>query len=388
MRVLAVIHYPVFGGPHNQVLRLAGPLETHGISTVVLLPDEPGNAVARLRTAGVPVITMPLHRLRKTRRLGPHLALAGRFPHEILSIRRLIQRESIDVVQIGGLLNPHGAVAARLAHRPVVWQLIDVAAPKLVLAAGMGLVRALGSVVMTAGTLVAEAHPFAAGLKTFVPFFPPVDTDLFRPRMDIRARVRMGWNIPQEAPVIGCVANINPQKAIVELVEAFASVRGQLPASRLVLIGAEHETHRDYSALLRARTLALGLQDAVIIHGESANLHELLPGIDVVALASRNEGTPTVLMEAMACGVPVVATDVGGVSEVVVDGVTGSLVPPSDQGALASALVSLLSDPKLVSRMGAAGRAHAIANFSVERSLDAHLRAYALATAGPNARRA
>lgn len=388
MRLLAVIHYPVFGGPHNQVLRLAGPLEAHGISTVVLLPDEPGNAVVRLRTAGVPVITMPLHRLRKTRRLGSHLALAARFPREVLSIRRLIQHERIDIVQIGGLLNPHGAVAARLAHRPVVWQLLDVAVPKLVLAAGMGLVRAMGSVVMTAGTAVAEAHPFAAGLRTLVPFFPPVDTDLFRPRTDFRARIRMRWNIPQGAPVVGCVANVNPQKAIVELVEVFASVRRQLPASCLVLIGAEHETHRDYSALLRARISALGIRDAVIIHGESANLHELLPGIDVVTLASRNEGTPTVLMEAMACGVPVVATDVGGVSDVVVDGVTGFLVPPSDQRAFASALVSLLSDPAVASRMGAAGRARAIAKFSVERSLEAHLRAYALATAGPNARRA
>jgi hypothetical protein len=65
MNILFLVHYPVFGGPHNKALRLAGPLRRLGVKTTVLLPDEPGNAAPRLQTASVDVITMPLHRLRR-----------------------------------------------------------------------------------------------------------------------------------------------------------------------------------------------------------------------------------------------------------------------------------------------------------------------------------
>jgi hypothetical protein len=111
MRPLSIIHYPVFGGPHNQALRLAGPLRRLGVKTTVLLPDEPGNAASRLQAAGVDVITVPLHRVRATANPAAHLRFAVRFWPEIDAVRRVIRERRIDLVQIGGLINPHGAIA-------------------------------------------------------------------------------------------------------------------------------------------------------------------------------------------------------------------------------------------------------------------------------------
>jgi len=120
-RVLNVTHYPVFGGPHNEVLRLAAPLREAGVEMTVLLPDEPGNAAERLRSAGIDVLTMPLHRLRATTRPLTHLRLVARFWPEVQAIRSVVRERDIDIVKINGLVNPHGAIAARLEGVPVVW---------------------------------------------------------------------------------------------------------------------------------------------------------------------------------------------------------------------------------------------------------------------------
>ena len=108
----------------------------------------------------------------------------------------------------------------------------------------------------------------------------------------------------------------------------------------------------------------------------SAEVARRLQASDVLLLPSLDEGLPTVLLEAMACGVPVVATDCGGVSEAFTDGVEGFLVPPRDAGALADALARLWRDPELRARMGEAGRATATSRFTLERQLGEFLALY------------
>src|SRR6185369_16296843 len=104
-RFLSVIHYPVYGGPHNAAILLAGPLRERGWETVVLLPDDPGNAAERLRAAGVETRTIPLGRIRATRSLEPHLRLARGFRNDVSRIEHVLGREGADLALIGGLHN-------------------------------------------------------------------------------------------------------------------------------------------------------------------------------------------------------------------------------------------------------------------------------------------
>lgn len=384
MRVLNVIHYPVFGGPHNQALRLAAPLLREGWETIVLLPDEPGNAQRRLLDAGVPVETLPLHRLRASFNPGPHLGLALDFAPEVRAIRRLIRERRADVVQLSGLVNPHAAIAARMEDVPVVWQLLDTRAPKPVALMSMAFVRLLADAVMSTGLSVALAHPGGSGLRErLFPYYPPVDTELFRPRPEDREEVRLAWGVPRESPVIGCVANLNPQKGVVDLVRALALVRRQVADAHLVLIGAEHRAHVAYAAEIRAEMTSHGLLAGreVVFAGGRSDVERQLAGFDIFAFAPmpRGEGISTVVLEAMASELPVVATAVGGLPEAIDDPVDGRLVRPNDPTAMAHVIVELLRDPESTRQMARRARAAAAEKFSIGTCVDAHVAAYEFA---------
>jgi glycosyltransferase involved in cell wall biosynthesis len=123
---------------------------------------------------------------------------------------------------------------------------------------------------------------------------------------------------------------------------------------------------------LRAR----GLSDRVELLGARGDVSDVLARSDVFVLSSRSEGFPVSILEAMAAGLPVVATDVGGVAEAVVDGETGILVPAGDPEALAAALRRLVADPALRRRLGAAGRTRAFRRFDVAHFRAEHLKLY------------
>ena len=385
-RVLSVVHYPVFGGPHNLALRLAAPLRAHGWETIVLLPDEPGNAADWLRAGGVEVVTMALHRLRAAPDPRIHLSHISSIVPEVRAIRRVIRERGIDLVQVGGLVNPQAAIAARLEHVPVVWQLLDTRAPWPVALASMAFVRELADAVMSTGRSVAASHPGIRAVKDrLVIFFPPVDVEVFRPDSEMRQAVRADWGVSDESPVVGCVANINPQKGTLDLVRAFTLVRKKLPNARLVLVGAEYATHAAYSRLVREAVNAGGLVEGrdVIFLDARPDHERQLAGFDVFAFAPvpRGEGITTAVLEAMAAALPVVTTAVAGLPEAVADGRTGFLVPPDDTNAFAGALARLLGDPALRQQMGQEARRVAEDRFSVDICADAHVRAYAQALA-------
>lgn len=382
-RVLFVIHYPVFGGPYNQALRLREPLVARGFETVVVVPTEAHSGIERLRAADVAVRPIGLHRLRATRNIGDHMRLLLSSPHEIRQLRALIRSEGIALVQLGGLVNPHAAIAARLEGVPVVWQLIDTRAPWPVAAASMLLVDALADLVMSTGLAVAQAHPgYHRIADRVLPFFPPVDVRLFAPRPREKGSVREAWGVPRDGLVVGSVANINPQKGIVELVAAFseARIRAGRPESVLVLVGEEHDTHAAYSALVRERIRVAGLVEGrdVIFVGGRADIERQLAGMDLLALAAvpRSEGITTAVLEAMAVGVPPVATDVGALREAVTHDQTGMIVPPNDPAALADALAALLVDNERRLRMAANARRAAERAFGLEACADVHVVAY------------
>jgi glycosyltransferase involved in cell wall biosynthesis len=386
MRVLYAIHYPVAGGPHNQALRLAAPLRARGWETIVLLPDESGNAAEKLSAGGVEVVTMSLHRLRASPDPRHHFGLVAALVPEIRAIQRLIRERAVDLVQIGGLVNPHAAIAARLEHIPIVWQLLDTRAPSPVAAVSMLFVRGLADVVMSTGRWVALSHPGGATLKDrLVTYFPPVDVDLFRPRPGERSAVRSEWGIRPESRVVGCVANLNPQKGTTDLVRAFTLVRSRLPDARLVLVGSEYQTHTRYSTEVRALMTAGGLIEGehVVFTGKRTDIERQLAGFDLFAFAPvpRGEGISTTVLEAMAVGLPVVTTAVAGLPEAINDGTNGRLVAPLDPNGLSRAILELLFDARATARMGEAARSHAVERFSIDKCVDDHLRAYEFALA-------
>jgi len=160
-------------------------------------------------------------------------------------------------------------------------------------------------------------------------------------------------------PVVAVIAALRPGKGQERALSVWPEVRRAVPGARLLLVGAGPQEQR-----LRALAGTAGLgEPGVVFAGLREDVPHLLRGVDLVLLPSDSEALPTALLEAAAAGRAAVATRVGGVAEVVVDGVTGILVPLGDARALGAALTELLLDPVRRQRMGAAARAHAESNF-------------------------
>ena len=163
------------------------------------------------------------------------------------------------------------------------------------------------------------------------------------------AREKLG--IPDDAPVVGTVTRLSPQKAPLDTVRAMAIVAQELPEARFVLVG-DGPLRRQVERLVGE----LGLRRRVILTGLRRDVPQLLSAFDVFILSSLWEGLPRVLPQAMAAGLPIVATDADGNAEAVVEGVNGYLVSRGDVASLAERVVRLLREPIQRSRMGQAGR--------------------------------
>lgn len=186
-----------------------------------------------------------------------------------------------------------------------------------------------------------------------------VDTERFRPAVAHRKST--------QRPLLVCVARHVRVKNLGLLLEACAALRARAVDFRCVMVG-DGPCRQELEAMRES----LGLEKVVEFVGvaEHGQVREWWQQASVAVLTSQNEGTPVCLMEAAACGVPAVATAVGGIPELVEDGVTGLLVPPGDAQALATALQRLLSDPTWTAQLGQAARRRAEERFSLARQVD------------------
>ena len=186
------------------------------------------------------------------------------------------------------------------------------------------------------------------------------------------ARVRDELGIPPDAPVAVAVAVLRPQKALDVLIRATAELLPDLPGLRVLIAGGgEQQDH------LEALAAELGADRAVTLLGIRSDVPDLLAAADVAALSSDYEGSPLAVMEYMDAGLPVVATRVGGVPDLIEEGVNGLLVPPQDPGALAAALGSVLRDREAAAEMGRRGRERRRSEFTIDNTVRALERIYA-----------
>ncbi|HEX4482089.1 MAG TPA: glycosyltransferase [Rudaea sp.] len=189
-----------------------------------------------------------------------------------------------------------------------------------------------------------------------------VDTTIFQNAdADRRRRLRTSLGFTNDDWLIGCVASFTPVKRHVDLIDAFADVHAAFPNARLVLIG--DGPLRD---AIQRQIAKHGLTDYVSFLGKRSDVDQILPALDVFALASNTEGLSNAILEAQACGLPIVATDVGGNPDLVRPGETGWLVPAENSRSLATALKEAASQQQRAKQMGANARARVQQDYSVD----------------------
>lgn len=184
-----------------------------------------------------------------------------------------------------------------------------------------------------------------------------VDTRIYRPGLEPCHRATLA---PDGEKIVMHISNFRPVKRVEDVVEIFARVLGEIP-SRLVLVGDGPDLPR-----ARVKVEELGIRDRVVFLGEYTPVQELLSCSDLFLLPSGSESFGLAALEAMACGSPVVASRVGGLPEVIMDGETGYLCEAGDIDEMAAASIKILSDDKHRKELSDAGRAFAVKHFSSE----------------------
>jgi glycosyltransferase involved in cell wall biosynthesis len=188
-------------------------------------------------------------------------------------------------------------------------------------------------------------------------------------RRAARARLCETFDVPPDAPIVGMVARMEPQKDYRTLVAAAARLRRSHPLARYVIVGgiSALPEYRRHLAVVRGWLDEHGMTDRFVFTDYQADVPQLMAAMDVFVLSTHNEGLPLVVLEAMAMGLPVVATSVDGMPEVIRHGMTGLLAPHEDAERLAQEIGAVLGDAGLAHRLGSGARDEVARRFTVDR---------------------
>ncbi len=340
-------HGEIVGGGELSLLDLLAALDRGRWSPVVVVPTE-GGVADRCRALGVAVCVVPLPGLR-----CPRPAIV----RSVLALRRVARDgQAILLHANGSRAMFYAGIAGRLLHRPVVWHVR--------VADGDGLLdrllMRLASAVVVNSQAVGRRFDWAPSGEVRC-IHNGVDLARFTPRPP-EAGYRRALGLPEGGPVVTSIGRFVPYKGYTHLIEAAALVARARPEAHWLLVGDGEQRGE-----LERRSRALGMDGKIHFMGWREDIPEILAASDVFVMPSLAEHFGRVLIEAMAMGKPVVATAAGGTPEIVLDGETGLLVPPGQAAPLAAAVLSVLGDPALAERLGAAGRRRAVADFSLTR---------------------
>lgn len=369
IQVLHIITRLIVGGAQENTMLTAALLDTDRYAVDVISGPQTGpegSLIEEVRARGVPLTIEPM----LLREINPVKDLRA-----LIRLTRFIKRGHFTIVHThsskAGIL---GRWAAWLARTPIIVHTVH----------GWGhterqhpLVRQLYIILekltlpITDKLIVVTPRDVEKGLRDgigsseiFVTIRSGIELDRFgRPQVS-GDETRAALGIPLDAPVVGSVTRLSPQKAPLDFVRAAGIMAHQAPDARFVMVG-DGPLRREVEALVAE----LGLTDRFVLTGLRRDVPELMAAFDVFVLSSLWEGLPRVLPQAMAAGLPIVATAVDGNAEAVADGKNGLLVPPGDPAALAQAVVQLLRDPSKADRMGQDGRACA-SEFGARKMVD------------------
>ncbi|MFN8490925.1 MAG: glycosyltransferase [Caldilineaceae bacterium] len=356
IKVIHLITELSIGGAQMVLLRLLANLDrTRYQVMVACLYNRDGAVAQQIRALGIPVIDLGMTRKWRV--------------DAFLRLWRLLRQTRPAVLHTWMFhCNIPGRILGRLAGVPVIISAEHTMGQESGMRVRLNrLTGGLADRVLCVSPQVADYARTAIHLPSSKVVVVPngIDLKLFA-NLPSQAQARAKFHLPPQAFIIGAIGRPRAVKGYRFLIEAMAQLTKQAPGQfHLLFVGNGPER----PALLELAQ-QLQLTESITFLDDQNDIPGLLPALDVLASASLWEGMPMVILEAMAAGLPVVATNVGGTPDVVVAGETGLLVPPADPAALAAALERVAADGAGRQRMGTAGRQRVEQHFSVTRNVE------------------
>ena len=341
----------LYGGPRQVLLLLRG-LRAKGVENVLVCPV--GSAIAA---------AAPDADLRE-------MPIGGDIDAAVIPrLRRLIAEIRPDVIHLHSRRGADwlgGLAALRLGIPVVLSRRVDSREPRIFAVAKYSLIDRIIAISRAIEKVLIDAGINRDKVVCVPSAVPPMD----RYPCD-RIWLQQQFDVSVTAPVIGVIAQLIPRKGHNVLLDALPMVLSQIPDLRVLLFG------RGVTAdALHKQIEQLGLVDVVSFPGFRDDLSRILPCLDLVVHPALKEGLGIAVLQALQAGLPVVASDAGGIPEAVIDGQTGRLVPPGDAAALAQAVSDLLLHPDRAAALGERAAAYVAEHFSVEKMVTGNLAVY------------
>jgi glycosyltransferase involved in cell wall biosynthesis len=374
VKVLFYNHTGTVSGAERVLLMILARLDRLRFEPVVVCPE---NSRLMEMTTDLGVRTLGLGALeaRFTWRIDRLLRYLFSFSRVIRNARKVIKHEAPDAIHANSVRAGLVMSAATMGLRvSVIWHAHDVL-PRHPFSTAIRFFACASRRNSILAVSQAAADRFRGTLMRWFPKRVPmtiihnaVDLERFQPEFESRNEMRRTLGLTEGQRVIGIVGHLTPNKGQLELVEAFATVSGQLSDAVLLIVGESlfNPDGNYLKSLMRAAT-SLAITDRIRFLGQRDDMPALMRSFDLLVVNSRSEACPLTVLEGLASGTPVVATAVGGTTEMISDTENGWLIKTGDRDALVKGMLTLLCDPDLRQRLGKQGRSDAIARFSIDR---------------------
>jgi glycosyltransferase involved in cell wall biosynthesis len=357
------------GGAERSLLDLLKFLDKEKYHPIVTFPSQ-GRLMWELEKMGVETKVVAFHpeisklsRENGNRCFHQLLSIPWYLPPTIIKMARFVRSRHIDLIITNGMkCHLLGSMVSSITGAKLIWHLRDLIE--------MGWLRwMVGSMArFFPDMIITNSHAVGSivsnnGRKETV--YNGIDLARFDPGL-AGGKIRSEFKVGRDTKLIGTIGHFAPLKGYEELINAMGEIVREGYDVKLVLVGDDIYPHsKSYKEKLLSLADSTGLRDRIILAGFREDIPELLAAFDIFVLPSRSEGFGRVNLEAMAMGKPVISTNIGGIPEVVLDGVTGILVPPGDSQALSQAIMTLLNDPHLRESMRREGRKRAEERFTL-----------------------
>jgi L-malate glycosyltransferase len=376
MKLLFYNHTGQVSGAERVMLMILAGLDRSRFQTEVICPAE-GDLQQLSQELSVPVRQVDLLHARFTWRPDQLIKYLNSFFRLVFLLRRQIAAANPDVIHANTIRAGLVATTATLGMKmPVIWHLHDIL-PR----------HPLSVIIRWYATLSARTHMIAvsravatsfctgwlrrlnAETKTHI-IHNGIDLRKFTSDAAERARVRAELGLREEQFAIGIVGQVTQRKGQLELIKAFAAAQARIPQAVLLVVGGPlfNQDHK-YLRELERTAVELGVGAQVKFTGVRKDIPAVMQALDLLVLNSKVEPFSLVLLEAMACGAPILATAVNGVPELILHHVNGWLVPPCNEAALTEGLVTLGNNPELRARLSLTGQRDVAPSFATERYL-------------------
>jgi len=342
------------GGTERQFVRLVRGIDRNRYDILVACLQRRGPLLSEVESLGVSIVEFPINSLYNFRAAKQFVQLV-----------QFMRREQIQIMHAFDFYTSVFAVpAARVAGVPVVLasrrELLNLRSPWQQRAIRIATRLATG-VVVNSCAAGRDLDSLKSGSRRRIEVLPNcIDLQEFEPRLS-RGQVRREFGLSARSIVIGALGNLRPEKDLETFLFAARGILDAIPAVQFLIVG-------DGPGANKLKRLAddLHLSAALQFLGERSDVPDLLAALDILMISSYSESFPNAILEAMSMGKPVIATNVGGIPELVEEGETGFLVPPKDPMAIADRALSLCRDSARRLRMGQAARARVESNFTVK----------------------